>query len=519
MPTPLPLSLPPTRVVVMEDRAQVERRGPALVPPGRHTFEVAGLSLATVDRSLKVEVTGSGVSLVDSSIKRRWREKPPGGLPVDASELRRRVETLKDAVAAGHDEATRLATRLTSLEQARADVLRAMAELSAAGQADTSRWSAQLDTLDARHREAASAQRQAHLQQQRLEHDARVAEHALATSEERERDFECLLWVTVENTGPAPAAAELRVSTLVPCAVWRPSYRASLTGQTVRVEAQAVVWQRTGEPWADIELAFSTARPTLGTTPPSLLEDRLSTRPKSAVEKRVVDVALREETIQTAGEGGTPASNEMPGLDDGGEARLLVFAGKATIASDGQAHTLPLTHFEAPATVERVCPAELSSLVFTVARFANTSGQPLLAGPVDLIRQAGFVGRGALPFTAPNEVVKLSFGSEDGVQVTRVADEKRDEARLTGRKTTKKIVTLHVSNASSRALDLGIDERIVVSEVKEVEVRVLTKECTPAPTTVSADGIARLNVSLPPNGTKTVTFTWELSAASKVAGV
>jgi hypothetical protein len=55
--------------------------------------------------------------------------------------------------------------------------------------------------------------------------------------------------------------------------------------------------------------------------------------------------------------------------------------------------------------------------------------------------------------------------------------------------------------------------------VKEVEVQVLTKECGPAPSTVTKEGIARIEVELGANATKTAKFTWELSAASKVAGV
>jgi uncharacterized protein (TIGR02231 family) len=180
---------------------------------------------------------------------------------------------------------------------------------------------------------------------------------------------------------------------------------------------------------------------------------------------------------------------------------------------------VPLFSFESPATLERVCPAELTRLVSLVSRFPNTSGQVLLAGPVDLVRQAGFVGRSQLKFAAPGELVKLSFGSEDGLQIIRSFEETLDEARLTGRRTTTRKVTLHVSNARPEAARVVIEERLPVSEVKEVEVQVRQRGCDPAPSTVSKDGVARIEVDLPPNGTRTATFSWELAAASKVAGV
>ncbi|MFT3708576.1 MAG: DUF4139 domain-containing protein [Archangium sp.] len=115
--------------------------------------------------------------------------------------------------------------------------------------------------------------------------------------------------------------------------------------------------------------------------------------------------------------------------------------------------------------------------------------------------------------------MKLSFGNEDGVQVVRETDEEIDEARLTGRRTTKKLVQLHVSNLRTEGAKLIIEERIPVSEVKEVEVQVLTKDCAPAPSTVTKEGIARIEIELGANATKTAKFTWELSAAGKVQGV
>ncbi len=506
--------LPVTRVVVMEDRAQVERKGTLVAAnAGLTTFEVHGLPLVAVDRSLKVEVQGA--AMIDSRLTRRWREKTAGGVPVDASALRLRVEEITDTVTADHDVVTRLTARVLLLSQTRADLLRAMAELTAVGRAEIAVWATQLDVLDGRQAQANRELReaeQAHAQSQALLTEAR---RALSASEAKQTDFECFLTITVD--APSPGQVEARVSYLVPCAVWRPAYRASLRGDSVFLEAEAVVWQRTGEAWPQVELAFSTARPTLGTTPPTLVEDRLHTRPKAAEEKRVIDVSIREEVIQTAGEGG--ATPELPGLDDGGEARLLQAPGKRTVPSDGQPHRVALSSFTAPAQIERVCPAELTNVVSTIARFGNTSGQVLLAGPVDLIRNDGFVGRGQVPFAAVGETVKLSFGSEDGVQVSRDVEEKRDEAKLTGRKSTKKFITLHVSNASRHAHKVILEERVPVSEVKDVEVQLLPKDCSPAPGPVSKEGIARIELTLPPNGTQKVKFSWELSAASKVAGL
>src|SRR3990172_6992737 len=121
-----PVTLPVTRVVVMEDRAQVERRGPVTLTGGLQRLEVLGLPLLAVDRSLKVEVTGA--TLADAKLTRRWKEKPQGGLPADASELRKKVKALEEVTRHQADALKRLEIRRDRLAQARADLLRGIAQ-------------------------------------------------------------------------------------------------------------------------------------------------------------------------------------------------------------------------------------------------------------------------------------------------------------------------------------------------------------------------------------------------------
>jgi uncharacterized protein (TIGR02231 family) len=506
------MNLPLTKVVVMEDRAQCERVGTVMLAGGPTTIEVPGLPLVAVDRSLKVELTGA--TLHEAKLVRRWKEKPTGGLPADASALRRSVQALVDQQYEHDADVYRLQTRLETLATTRRELLQSIAERAGYGEADAASWRQQLDAIGEQERETERQLREAQARVEATKRELSSTRQALAMAEERVQDQECVLSVSVEGSGEA----RVRVSYLVPCAVWRPAYRATLSGEVVQVECEAVVWQRTGEAWTNVALELSTARPTLGTTPPQLLSDWLRVRPKTTQEKRSVEVAVREEVIQTAGER-SESKPEFPGLDDGGEARLLSVPHRVTVPSDGQPHRIPVSAFEAKAQLELLCPAERSPLAFTVARFVNAGPTVMLAGPVDLLRSSGFVGRSQVAFTAPGETLKLSFGSEDGVRVTREVEEKLDENRLTGRRTTKKRITLHVSNASRESRRLILEERVLVSEVKEVEVQVLAKECEPPPGPLTKDGLARVEVPLAPNATKTVKFTWEVSASGKVAGL
>jgi uncharacterized protein (TIGR02231 family) len=473
-----------------------------------------------VDRSLQCEVCGA--RLLDVRLLRRWREKPPGGVDAGASDLRQREHGLARESIERADSVAQLLARRDLLAAARGDLLRAIADAAGWGGPDVTEWSQQLSSVSRLQAECDEALRAARRELDRIERLLGETRSARALAEDAHRDLECSLALTLESDGPAQVA--VRASYLVPCAAWRPAYRAKLARAAdgtprVRLETEAVVWQRTGETWDAVDVALSTARPTLGTTPPALVADELVTRPKQAIEKHAVHVALREEAIQVAAEAAAPGGAEMPGLDDGGEARLLRPAGRCSVPSDGQPHRLPLAAFETRAEIEHVCPAELTPLVSLVARFPNGSGDVLLAGPVDLVRDSGFIGRAQIRFAAPGETLKLSFGSEDGLRVVRTVDEKKDESRLTARHTTTRTVRHFVSNAAPLPQRVVLEERVPVSEVKEVEVEVLGAECQPTPSPLSKDGIARIPLELPAGGTRSTRFVWAVSASSKVTGL
>jgi uncharacterized protein (TIGR02231 family) len=508
-------SLPIRRVLVMEDRAQIERAGEIALGEGVTMVVVEGVSIVAVDRSL--EVTVEGAALLDARLRRRWREKPKGGVAADASAARKLVRALELELVEHGDACTRVQTEVDALGIARADVLRAIGEAAGAGQLEVGPSGlpeeTALDELGRRQADADERRRAAQEAYERCAERLREARAVVAISEQAEHDFECALVLSLAGKG----SANVRARYQVPCAVWRPAYRARLSGDAIELDADAVVWQATGESWNDVELSLSTARPTLGTTPPQLVEDRLTTRAKAEREKKSLEVGIREVAIETTSvEGGT---TEMPGLDDGGEARVLSARGRATIPDDGQPHRVAIASFTAPVKTELVCTPEQGPEAVVVARFANTSGRVLLAGPVDLVRSSGYVGRSSLAFAAMGEAVELSFGSEDGVVVLRDADVEHDTSRLTGKQTHLHTITLHVSNASAQSRTLVLQERIPVSEVKEVQVEVLAKKCDPAPREVDKHGIAKLELTLAPGATKTATFTWQLEAAGKVAGL
>lgn len=515
---PEPIPLPVTAVTCLEDRAHVERTATLDLDTGVQRLRLGPVSALAVDRTLHAELTAEGpATVLDVRIVRGWTPHGPGPAD-DDSALRRRAHTLEEERLALTRRLDRLRARLDALGRLAADLLREMSEGAGGGETDTDRWTRELDRVDGERDSCAERLRGAEARLAALTAELTEVRRALELAEERPAELVGHIELTVEAAAAGPAA--LRLSHLTPCALWRPAYRAVLDGDSLTLETDAMVWQRTGEDWSGVRLTLSTARSALATDPPRLGEDRLTLQDRPAAERRAVDVELREEEIADLGPASVPG---LPGVDDGGEVRVLRSPGPVSVPTDGRAHRVPLSAFTTTADVEYACTPELSPLVTQVTRCDNLSGHALLAGPVDLVRGSGFIGRGTLDFTAPGAPVELAFGSRDDHRVVRHAEETRDTAGLSQRTVITRTVRLHLSRFSAPGERgervVAVRERIPVSEVSAVETRLREESCSPVPDTVDEEGIARWDLALPPGGRRTVTLVYELSAGSKVTGL
>ena len=153
------------------------------------------------------------------------------------------------------------------------------------------------------------------------------------------------------------------------------------------------------------------------------------------------------------------------------------------------------------------------------ARFDNTGPAVLLAGPVDLVRASGYVGRAQLRFTGRGERLKLGFGSEDSLRVARRVDEEVETSRLTGRRVRTQRVKLYLSNMGARPEAVALEERMPVSEVESVEVVLLKDATKPAPARVSEDGIIRFELTAAPRSQQELLLAYTVASAAKVAGL
>jgi uncharacterized protein (TIGR02231 family) len=305
--------------------------------------------------------------------------------------------------------------------------------------------------------------------------------------------------------------AELFVRYTIPCGLWRPTHRASLLGQVLTWEVGSMVWNATGEDWNDAELVCSTARPGDHANPPTLDDDQLYTTTRD----REVVVEAREEEVHLAREGDAQLVDEPLGVDDGGEVRTFTAPERVTVATGGRPVFVALESWEVEVKAEWRCYPERSSQVALQTRQPNGGTRPILAGPVDLFRKNGAVGRGEVGLVPPGEPFTLGWGSHDGLWVSRREDHRMERSRLTGHQTHQFNIELRVSHLGDHRADFRIRERLPVSELPQVKIPTPSAR-PPFDMGPDRDGFCDWLVLLEPNSQQTLKLSYSIEAPSSV---
>lgn len=532
------VSAPARQVTVQEDRALVSRVAEltelAADARGQVRLTVEAVSPILVDKSLRVTSARPGLRVLDVRCRRKaasWRAGT--GAPSDAAvaataaveDAKLRLEQARATVGALREEQAML-VRLRRAELA--DLALAAARgLPCTGAAEElARGDRELVAL---------AQRAVEADQQVADRERELADAERLASQAQRRTGDDRAWLELDcvlEPGAAAPGPGLTIEYLVPAAAWRPAHRARLVDGAVDWELGACVWQRTGEDWRDVELVLSAERASLGVEPPELTDDELEVRPRPAA----LVVQTREQDLEHAGEGSAAAgAAEVMGIDDGGLGLTLRPGARCTVTADGRPHRVALGAFRAPAEVDLLAIPLHSPLCHVRARFANTGAMPLLAGPVDLLRAAGTVGRGEIGFLAAHEKVTLGFGSEPEVRVHREQREEQDDAGLLGGSITRTVrVIIRLSNLGASARQVVVQDRVPISELEQVVVTTsapeafrLDRERRPGEAAIpqitaraiDEHGIVTWVVPLPPAGRAAVALEYRIKRPRGVAGL
>lgn len=520
----LTLDAPVSLVTLLEDRAIVRRIGKTQLTPGLWRIKILQVAPVLSDKSLRAEYTQNypGARIDDVRVRRKMLIKEEDK-PEEIKALEAEIRFLLNNFNNISEDRQHLESHFERVGSILAKGLGELPVDAVWGQLDPKSWREQLSTLfkqlrDLRGEILNSYHTQKQLQQQI---DGLIVKAQALSRPDMVYTARIEADLMIAQEGEYEIAFDYVVSN----AMWRPWHQARLILEdqpTLSFRVDGCVWQRTGEDWENVDLIFSTARASLGTEPPFLTDELLNVQEKS---KQIV-IQTREQKIQTTGLGTgataapveAPATVDLPGVDDGGEVRNLRPTKKATIPSDGRPYRVPIFSFESPANIEYVLMPEISSQVVLKTEQTNTANFPILAGPVDLVRSSGFVGKTSVLFIAPGEKFALGWGPDASMRVQRTETQKREQDHLTKWNIVTNTIKLFLSNIGEEARAIKTTERVPISELEQVKLEVIADKTTDG-VQPDENGFCTWNFTLEPYSQFEASLVYKVSAAPEVQGL
>jgi uncharacterized protein (TIGR02231 family) len=459
------LRAPVVRVTLLEDRAKVLRRA-VLSASGHVTLRVPDVSPVLHDRSLSARIIGSDKATVLDLRPERWLRRKIIDQSEQQAAFTAEMQTLFANYSEAADELARSQVALKTLADVRAKTLTDIAEDGGWNLDHGEQWQQTLERL--------------HTHERALRHEQLSVQHRLEDIAEDQANLRARMTATDDGDEDMGAAIlidlscetteqlTLEIHYTVPNACWRPCHRAQLLDDSVSWTGLGCVWQRSGEAWDNVELLLSTQRTREPTEPPLLSSDCLEVQPK----RQHIEVSAWDQELQHASLGSDTSDGTLPGVDDGGHTVALRAEHAVSIASDGRPTLVPLFQFEAKAEREHVLTPELAAAVILKTSIANLATVPLLAGPVELIRNSGVTGRTSIEFAAAGERFSFGWGPVPGLTVHREMQYEREKDKLLSSWHFDVYrIDLTVNNLDPTPCSFVIRERIPVSEIDKVEVR------------------------------------------------
>lgn len=460
-------------VMVHPNTARITRVAKASVPAGAVTIALEGLTPKLQDDSVRLQTRGGArARLLGFSVENQ-------ALTESSSEELRKAEAalrgLEESDRAYADAIAAAGKQREFLDSLRATYVSARSENLGARPANPKEWASMVDYVGREHLAISEEIRKIELQRRLLAPSvsAARAEVARLQSAGQRAAKRVVLELAVERGG----GLDLELSYLVSGASWQPSWDARLDPDAGRLELelQARVEQYTGEDWEGVRLSVSTSRPGQQIHVPELeplfLEQRVER--KVMAERMSEGEVSRESIMKRAAPAAPPAAASAPAeIDLGLLSTTFTATARASVPSTGEPRKSSLGTFPQEVKLVRVAAPSEDERAFLVAEATNSTGVPILAGPVELFLGNSFVGRAQLDEVPVGDELKLGFGPDPRIKIVReVLDRSREDKGLFSKREKISYRTRTTLKSLYQApVEVRIFERVPTSRDEDISV-------------------------------------------------
>ena len=509
-------------VTVYPDGVTVTRLINIDLPAGDTTLIAKDFPPGLDPASLRVEGEGAGVTIgaIDARPPRPER-------PVIAPEIEKRIETLRDERQVLDDKIAAETARKAFAQRFANSVPLGVGEKGETR--PLTEWRAAFGAVAEEIATADNAMREARLRQREIDRELARLDAQLKTNPPRKME------VRVDLAANGAGRSAFRVSYTVRGARWSPLYDARLdSGAKERKPAlelirRAEIVQQTGEDWSDVALSVSTVRTAKGGSAPEprplivrfpqplpppprpMMGGRMDPQnaPAPASEAAKTDENSRAAYAQTP----APAQEREATVESSGYQVVYRVPGRISVAANEGAKSFRVASAKiAPDLLARATPA-LDETAFIEASFRQDDDAPLLPGRIALYRDGIYVGRGQMALTPKDEIVRLGFGADDKVKISRATLKQLEGSAgfVSSAKTDRREYKTTVRNHHEWPIKVVVEDQTPVSEVEDIKVEMLP--ATPPPSERDARerrGVMAWNFDLAPGDSKEIKFGWRM---------
>jgi uncharacterized protein (TIGR02231 family) len=475
-------------VMIYPDSVLVTRQAQVKLNPGQNKVVFSDIIPEVDENSLKVSLNeNSGAKLLGAQVKQEYLEQIPS----------EQIQKLKDQIQAIEDDLRREQSLrgLLGEEKNFLDSIRFFSQGQLPKDLVTKTPSpAELDAtlkfLDAKLKENYALVMEADLKTRELTNKLQALRMEFSKVSGGVQKLKRS--ILVELDAAKGQVATVSVSFLVRGASWQPLYdaRANFEKSEVELISYANVKQNTGDDWQDVDLALSTARPSVGGNMPYVEPWFLRPfQPRLMMEKAKSFGGKMRNAADNMGEQyeafygaemAVPAAAPQVAYatsQEKGIAVVYTIPHKVSIKPDGTDNKLPVSTQLLKANFEYSAYPRVAATAFLGSRVVNAKDLQLLSARVNIFLEGDFVGTSGIPDIGPGEEFDLYLGADENVKIKRELLEKKvDETIIANiaspnRKTVFKY-KLTVENYKSRKIKVKLFEATPVPQDDRIKARV-----------------------------------------------
>jgi len=473
-------------VTIYKDRALVNRASSLKLDKGEHKLIIENLPLSIDENTIQVS-SSEGLILLDVKLKKVLHKEIPDekkkALADERKEIGKQIAEITDKITNTNKEKeflqnladkTAKSTKKLSLSFMETDKLSNMFDY----------YRKRLNFLDTEIR---------NFKEEYLKLEERLKRIEFELTNFNQNQLKTNNQVELKVLITEKSEFNLGISYIVFGASWKPSYdlRANTETKKISISYDAVIQQKTGEKWEDVELKLSTAKPHISAIKPELSpwylkfeddivegiydegEEFAKLKKKTASPKR--SMKFDKELMSGAMASMAPPAKPKAEIETGATSVVFAIPGTNSIIDNNQEHKVGITNFNFDAVFQYVAVPKITPFAYLNIKVKNNSDYPMLAGKANVFLDNNYVTNTKLNLVAPNEEFQNSLGIDEGISVEHKLINRlgKDEGIFSKKNKVTYEYKIIVKNKKKSTEKIKIQDQIPIAQHNDIKIELI----------------------------------------------